>query len=830
MGTLLQDLRFALRSLRRAPAVPLAAIATLAVGIGATTAIFATLNAVLLKPLPYPNADDLYNLRTTLIDGRVTTGMLSNGEVSRLNDPNLSITRAAGMQTTDLTLLHEDGTPQHVKIYGVTEGFFELFGLPMTLGGFQHQHFIAPAPPPQASAQPSPPASAQPAPPASARQAVPAPPVIVISYRVWQDLYHGDPAIVGKAIRFAEVATTIAGVAPRDFDTPHGGDFWFSQQLDKDNINHFFDGFMRLKPGVTIERAGAEMASVMAGLARDFPASDFNRAYVTKPLVASVVGDLGPILIIVMSATGLLLLLACVNVTNLLLARGVARAREMAVRVSLGAARGRIVRQLLTESAVLCVAGALLGAIIAYLSVRALLALGASNLPRLDAVAFDTRVLLFVLLTVVISALLVGFAPALRLAGTDVRTLMNESGRSASAGRATSRWLSAMTVAEVALAILLVAGAGWLVRGFANLRNTNLGFLPEKRLIFDVSFLGAKYPNGDSVRTAARVLLEKVTALPGVTAVGATSNFPLRGTPENSLIAQFHGEPIDPAHPIGTRQRFVSPGYFAATGTMLVKGRDFTLDDRGNGIPVALVNKAFVTRYLSGRDPIGLRFAAGYPAPDPRNEVMVVGVVDDVRQKSVHDEPEPAFYSPLTQVPFRRQTIVVATALSDVATLETAIRDEVRRLDPQIAVEFERVTDLVTNTIRRQQLGMTLMLIFGAVAVLLAAVGIYGVVAYAVSERSGEMATRLALGATPGSVFWLVMKHGTTLALIGIVIGLAVAYLSGQIVASQIYAIRASDPVMLAAAILMVAVIVAVATVIPAFRASRLSPAHVLNR
>ena len=812
MNTLLQDVRFAFRSLRRAPAVPLAAIVTLAVGIGATTAIFATLNAVLLKPLPYPQADDLYHLRTTLIDGRVTTGMLSNGEVSRLNDPELSIMRAAGMQTTDLTLLHEDGTPQHIKIYGVTEGFFELFGLPMTLGGFTHDHFVPPAPPsPNAPPTPGP------------------PPVVVISYRVWQDLYHSDPTIVGKPIRFAEFATSIAGVAPRDFDTPHGGDLWFGQRLDKDNINHFFDGFMRLKPGVSIERANAEMAWVMAGLARDFPASDFNRAYVTKPLVASVVGDLGPILIIVMSATGLLLLLACVNVTNLLLARGAARAREMAVRVSLGAARGRIVRQLLTESAVLCGVGALLGTLFAFVGVRALLALGASNLPRLDAVAFDSKVLLFVLITIAVTALLVGFAPALRLAGTDVRTLMNESGRSASAGRATSRWLSAMTVAEVALAIVLVAGAGWLVRGFASLRSTNLGFRAEQRLIFDVSFLGAKYPNGDAVRTASRVLLDKLTVLPGVTAVGATSNFPLRGTPENSLIAQFHGEPLDPAHPIGTRQRFVSPGYFAATGTMLLKGRDFTLDDRTNGVPVALVNKTFVQRYLSGRDPIGLRFSAGYPAPDPRNEVMVVGVIDDVRQKSVHDEPEPAFYSSLTQVPFRRQTIVVATGLTDVATLESAIRDEVRRQDPQIAVEFERVTDLVTSTIRRQQLGMTLMLIFGAVAILLAAVGIYGVVAYAVSQRRGEMATRLALGATPGIVFWLVMKHGAMLALIGTGIGLAIAYVSGQIVANQIYAIRASDPLMLAAAIVLVAGIVAVATIIPAWRAARLSPSGVLH-
>ena len=818
MDTLLQDLRFALRSFRRAPAFPLAAITTLALGIGATTAIFSTLNAVLLRPLPYPNARDLYNIRTTLTDGRVTTGMLSNGEISRLNAPNLSIARAAGLQSVDLTLLHEDGTPQHVKVYGVTEGFFDVFGLPMALGGFVHEHFVRPAPPPQA-----------PAGQAAPRVPPPAPPVVVISYRVWQDLYHGDSAIVGKPIRFAEIATTIAGVAPRDFDTPHGGDFWFSQQLDKDDINHFFDGFMRLKPGVTLQRANSEMASVMSGLSRDFPTSDLNRAYVTKPLVAAVVGDLGPILIIVMSATSLLLLLACVNVTNLLLARGAARAREIAVRVALGAARGRIIRQLLTESALLSAAGALLGAVVAYAGVRALLALGASRLPRLDAVTFDARVLLFALATLVVSGVLVGFAPALRLAGTDMRTLMSESTRSMSGGRGTARWLSVMTVVEIALAIILVAGAGWLVRGFSNLRSTDLGFVADKRLLFDVSFLGPKYPNGDAVRAASRALIDRLAAVPGVTDVGATANFPLRDALEGSLIMQFHGETVDPAHPMGTRQRLVSQGYFRSTGTRLLQGRDFGPDDRGNTTPVAIVNKTFVKRYLAGRDPIGLQFSAGYPNPDPRNEVTVIGVVDDVRQKSVHDEPEPAFYSSLSQIPLRRQTMVVATSATDVASLESAIRGDVRQFDPQIAVEFELVRDLVAGTIRRQQLGMTLMLIFGGVAILLAAVGIYGVVAYAVSQRRGEMATRLALGATPGGVFWLVMKQGGTIGLIGTAIGLAVAYLSGRVVASQIYAIRASDPVMLGAAITIVAAITALATAIPAWRASGLEPSVVLH-
>jgi predicted permease len=717
------------------------------------------------------------------------------------------------MRQVDLTLIHGDGTPQHVNVHGVTEGFFELFGLPMTLGGFLPAHYAVPAPPAPGAQAPAPP---------------PAPPVVVISDRVWQELYNRDPAIAGKPIRFAEFATTIAGVAPRGFDTPHGADFWFSLQLPRDDINHFLDGFMRLKPGSAIERANAEMAMIMKGLERDFPEADLNRAYVTKPIVASVVGDLGPILMIVMAATGLLLLLGCVNVANLLLARGAARAREMAVRVAIGAPRGRIVRQLLTESVVLATLGAVLGVGLAFFGVRALLALGASKLPRLDAVAFDGRVLVFSLLVLVVSGLLVGLAPAIRLAATDVRTLMNESTRSATGGRGTARWLGAMTVVEIALAIVLVAGAGWLVRSFASLRGADLGFTPENRLIFDIAFLGPKYPNPAAVDTASRTLREGLAALPGVSGVGSTSSFPFRNSLEGSLIARFHGEPLDPAHPIGTRQRIVSAGYFQATGTRLLQGRDFGPDDRQGTQRVAIINRAFVTHYLQGRDPIGLQFSAGYPAPDPANELTVVGVVDNVRQKNVVDEAEPAFYIPSAQIPIRRQTWVVATS-ADAASLQAAIRDRVRQLDPQIAVEFELARELVHGTLRRQQLGMTLMLIFGAVAILLAAVGIYGVVAYAVAQRRGEMATRLALGATPGSVFMLVMKQGAVLAGIGTAIGLLIAYLSGRIVASQIYAIRASDPLMLTAAIVLVGGITALATTIPAWRAARLAPSGVLH-
>jgi putative ABC transport system permease protein len=812
METILQDVRVTLRAFRRSPGFPLTAIATLALGIGATTAIFTALSAVLLKPLPYPNPDDLYSLRTALTDGRITTGLLSGGEIYRLNDPSLSIERAAGFQSGDLTLLAADETPSHVTVYGVTEGFFELFGLPMTIGGFSSTDFT-PFQPPAPNAPP---------------QQGPLP-AVVISTRLWKTLYNGDPAVIGKPIRFAEFNSTISGVAPRDFDMPHGADIWIAQRTPSNDVNHGQQGFVRLRHGTTIERAKAGMSSVMNGLARDFPASDKNRIYVTKPLVESIVGDLGPILIIVMSATGLLLLLACVNVANLLLARSAARAREMAVRAALGAGWGRLVRQLLTESMVLAAAGTIVGVAVGALGLRGLLAIGASTLPRLDTVPFDTRVLVFSLLMLIVTGAIIGLAPAVRLMRSDMKTLMNDNSRSASAGRGTTRWLMTMTVAEVALAIMMLAGAGWLVRGFANLRRTDAGFVADKRLLFDVSFLGARYPNPETVRQAHLDLVAAVKGVRGVSDVGLVSAYPMRGTLEGSLLAQFHGEPFDALSAPHTRQRLASPGLFAAMGTPIIKGRDFGSGDLPNTIPVAIVNRVFVERYLKDRDPIGVQFSAGYPTPDPRNEVTIVGVVGDVRQNSLAEPAEPAFYTPLSQFPLQSATVVVSMSGSDPIAVERAIRAEMRKLNPSMAVDFELASDVVGGTLRRQQLGMALMLIFGGIAIVLAAVGIYGVVSYAGSLRREEMATRLALGASPRSVFVLVLKQGVMLGLIGAAIGLTLAYFSGQVISNRVYAIRASDPLILGLATLLITGITFLATTIPALRAARLSPANVLR-
>ena len=800
MESLLQDLRFTLRTLRRTPAFPVTAIATLAIGIAATTAIFSTVNAALLKPLPYPNSEDLYSLRTTLTDGRVTTGNLAPVEIFRLMDPKLSVIKAAGLNGQDLTLIQKDGTPIKTRGYVITSGFFDLFGLPMTFGR-------------QTTTEPSP----------------NTPPSVVISYRVWQDMYAGDPDVIGKPLRFAEVTAAVGAVAPRDFDTPHGADFWVEFPQNPNGVAHNFEGFMRVKPGTTIERARSELQIVMEGLAKEFPDSAKNRIYIVRPLVEQIVGELGPILIVVLAATGLLLVLACVNVTNLLLARGAARAREMAVRVALGAGHARLVRQLLTESILLSAVGAVLGVAAAYAFVRLLQTMGASQLPRLDEVAFDGRVLMFALVALFVSGVLVGLAPAIRLARVDVNTLMNESGRSQTGGRGTRRWLSVLTVAEVALAVILVTGAGWLVRSFENLRHTNSGFQPALRLVFDVGVFGPSFNNNDAVHGALDGLLERLRGLSGVVAAGSTFNFPLRGGPENSLFVHFTTDPADSSYNYNSRQRIVSPGFFKAMGIQVIGGRDFNGDDRPNTPRVAIVNRAFAARYLSGRDPLTMQFNAGYPTLDLKTTWTVIGVVDDVRQRSLSVAAEPAYYASHGQGTPNRQAIVVHAAAGDSEALRSAIRAEVRKIDPQIPVEFERLTDFVRSTISRQELGMTLMLGFGAAAIALAAIGIYGVTAYSAAQQRNEMAIRLALGATSQNVFWLTVRQGRTLALVGSAIGVLVAYVSGRLVSNWLFEVRASDPFILGAATLLVIVIAIVATVIPAYRAAQLEPARVLR-
>jgi putative ABC transport system permease protein len=802
MSELLQDLRFGLRTLRKTPAFTLAAIATLALGIGATTAIFSTVNAALLRPLPYPRGNDIHSLRTRFTDGNLTSGLLAGVELTRLNDPNLSVLRAAGTQRIDAVLLRNDGVPVPAAIYGVTEGFFDVFGLPMTLGRtFTHDEHVGPGPP-----------------------------VVIMSHRVWRQLFGADPNIVGARVRLAETAMTVVGVAGRDFDVPQGADFWANGRINPQSTAHVFDAYMRTRAGTSPERLRNELATVMAGLARDYPGPETNRDFVVTSLVGAIVGDLGPTLVVVLAATALLLILACVNVANLLLARSAVRAREVAVRAALGATRGRIVRQLLTESALLALAGTIAGLFLAYGGIRVLLVIGAAKLPRLAAVPFDANVLLFALAALAATALLLGLAPAVRLATTDIKTLMNESGRSSTGGRTPHRVMAAMIVAEIAVAIILVAGAGWLIRSFTNLRTSDPGFASSGRVIVDLVLPFQRYRDPAQTAAWSRDLYGKLRGLGGIVGVGATSSVPLRADRDATPLVQIHGEAGNPLQiPVVSRMRIVSAGFFDAMGIRVLSGRGFTDDDRRETAPVAVVNQTFVRRFLKGQDPARTLISYGFPTVDPKTRRPVVGVVGDVRYASLSLEPEPALYLVETQVPLLRRAVVVATSRGDAAQLVPAIRDVVRNADPLLAAEFQSMPDLVASALSRQQLGTTLMMLFGAIALALAAVGIYGVIAYASAQRSGEVATRMALGATPTNIFWMMIGQGRTLAAAGVILGVAGAYATGRLASSWLYQVRAADPVILTLAVGLVLAVTVCATLIPARRAARIVPARALR-
>ena len=814
---MLNDLRFSLRSLWRQPGFALAAIATLAVGIGATTAIFSTVNAALLRPLPFPDPQDLFAVYTPATDGRFTTGRDSGVELARLNDPGVSIEHAAGTARFDTTILRDDGTPVATIAYGVTEGFFDVFRLPMAIGrAFTHEE-----------------------------HAPNAPAVAVLSNRLWRDLFGSDPAVVGKPLRLVNgppQPPTIVGVARPDLDVPRGAGFWLNFSITPQSTGHGFDGYVRIKPGTRLERLQSEMAGAMAGIARDYGMLGKNRRYELRPLVSAMVGDLRSTLVVVLAAAVLLLLLACVNVTNLMLARGSVRAREIAVRVALGAGRGRIVRQLLTESAVLSVAGMVAGLLLAYLGVRVLLAYGGSDLPRLDHVPFvDVRVLGFALIVLVATALLVGFAPALRLAGTSLKGLMNESGRTSTGGGTAHRTLKTMIVAEIALAITLVAGAGWLVRSFANLGTTDAGFAATGRLVFDVMLPSSRLlpPPGTARVTTAMIaerqlawtrgLEEHLRSIAGVSSVATTATLPFGIDRDGVLYIGVQGDGIDPDHPLVARAHRVNERFFEAMGVKMVAGRPFTEDDRASTMAVAIVNRTFARRYLSGRDPLTAKFTAGYPEVPAAPVYAVVGVVEDVKYVALGQPADPAYYTPAAQTPYFAQTVVLNTALADPKSIAPAVRSAVKAMDPELPITPQSLSDIVAASLRRQRLGMTLMLLFAVAALALAAVGIYGVIAYASAQRVGEVATRMALGATPSDVFWLLMDQGRLLAIAGTIVGVAVAYAAGRAGSSLLYEVRASDPVILVTATAIVLAIASLAILFPARRVSRIEPSRILR-
>lgn len=790
-------LRAAARSLLRQSSFTIAAAGTLAVGIAATTTLFTTVNAALLRPLPYARPGDLYSLRTYFADGRFTMGMVANEELAAVDTLADVVAGTAYANRVD-GAIDTDAQPRQVVIYGVSPHFFDLFGVPVAAG--------------------------RPISPSDDVRG--APPVAVLSQAIWRSAFGGRADVVGRLITLADHPVRVVGIARPGFDMPTGTDVWTNLD-DGLWIGHPYEGWVRARPGTSLPLLVPRMNQTFIPLAKKYPVSESDRKYAVTPLLDATVGSLGPILVILFGATALLLLLAAVNVTNLMLARTTSRAREVAVRAALGATRARIIAQLLSESVLIAVAGAVAGTALAWWVIHILLRYGAARLPRLGSLSMDFTVIVFVAAVAGLIGVLVGIAPALRMADTDIAPLMNETGRSVYGSRKTRRLLGAFVIAEIAVAVAIVAGAGRLVRSYQRLESLDPGFNPRGLLAIDVT-LPSPGPQFQERRNAWWE--ETATALreTGATEVAATSSLPLSPHEwDASYSLDLVAHPgLPPERQPSARESRVTPDFFKDMGITLLEGRVITRDDGMNTQPVAVVNEAFAKRNLGGASPIGEQIKGFHGHLENGKYVadliQVVGVVRDVKYTALSGPVEPIFYVPFTQFPPIRASIVVATADGaperHLAEFEAALH----RVEPRLAIDATSYPEMVAASLQRERLGMWLMLGFGAAALLLAVVGMFGVIAYTVSQRTGELAVRQALGATQHQILAAVMRDGTGIAAVGVAIGIGIAWWTGRLVAGYVFDVSARDPLVLGLSAAIVGLLAILATFVPARRAALL--------
>jgi putative ABC transport system permease protein len=810
MDELSKDIRFALKLMLKERAFTAATLLTLALCTGANTAMFSVLNSVLLKPLPFNDPQELVHVFNSYPRAGIERG--GSGVPDYYDRRELQAFESLAMYQTQGLTIGEAGRPERVTGLAVTPSLFGLLGLRAHAGrtftddegepGNEHQ--------------------------------------AILSYGLWQEQYAGSPDALGQTIRINDVAHTIVGVMPRNF-TFHNADVrvWtplaFTAEQRSDDARHSNSWSMigRLREGYTLQRAQAEIDALNRDLDERLPQFAELLANVgfrteVRDYHSDMTRDVRGTLWLLQGGVLLVLLIGCVNIANLILVRSTVRHRELATRSALGAPQRRLVRQLITEGIVLAVVGAALGLLVAWGGVRAFAAFAAEELPRGTEIGLDLATLAAAAGVALLAGVLFGAIPVARLMRADLSNVFRDEGRSGTAGRRTQAWRSGLVVAQVSLAFTLLVGAGLLVASFARLMRVDPGFEPQRVLTASLSMPATRYPDAPARYQAAERLLERVRAIPGVSEAGATNVLPFAGDMNSSAIA-VRGYVPQPGEslisPINSR---VSTGYFEAMSIAVVAGRTFNAMDVEGSEPVAIIDRELAERFWSGRDPIGQQITQGVEGVGRDDELdwrTIVGVVDHVRVIGLTgDQPPGHYYVPLAQQPAARLFLTVRSAL-DATQLTAALRTALAEIDADIPLyETLTMTERVTRAHVTERARMWLLAGFAGLALLLAAVGIYGVLAYSVAQRSAEIGIRMALGSSTRDVFRMVFAQGARLMAAGIVVGLLASLALTRLVASMLYGVEATDPAVYLTVLALIGLTAAAACAVPARRAMQVDP------
>ena len=812
LDTFFQDLRYGARTLTRHPTFALVAIFTLALGIGANAAIFSVVNAVLLRPLPWHEPDRAVMIWSRWISFDKT--WVAEGEVVDYRKRGQTLAEVAAWSDGQVNLTG-DGEPERVSAAAVTSNLFSTLGVSPRIG----RVFTA------------------------AEDVPKGPDVVVLGHALWTRRYAADAGIVGRSIQVNGRAHLVTGimppdfVLPTDFENPQPTQLWMPLQLNPASTDHGSHGLYaaaRLKPGATVQQAAEELHRIAGDMTREglYPVQ-MRFDVLAVSLTDEVVGGVRRAIWLLFAAVGFLLLIACANVANLLLARAEGRQREIAVRAALGAGSGRVVRQLLTEGLVLTGLAALVGLALAFSGVRFLAWWNPADVPRVANVGLDLRVLGFTAVVALVTSVLFSIAPAVRALRLDLNDSLKDGNQSSSSGVGRQRFRSGLVVVEMALAVVLLVGAGLMLRSLWALQRVQLGFDPSNVLTMRLSLPEASYEKPEQVVLFYSRLVDGVRQLPGVRFAGA-----VRALPLGSTIGDFGLMIEGYVPPPGTNAKgdwqIVTNGYLEAMGERVIRGRMITPEDTMDSQLVALVNEEMVRRYWPGQDPLGRRFRIG-GGNAQRPMVTVVGIVADVRHNGIAGVVKEKFYVPHRQWhksvgnPIRSMTLVVKSRV-DAETLTAPIRQQIRALDPNLPVaDVRTMAEVVDATLSTPRFTGVLLGTFAALALILSAIGIYGVLSYVVSQRSREIGIRVAIGAQRSQVIKLVLRNGLLLSLTGVIIGVALAAWAAQLMRGLLYDIRPGDPGTFIVVALLLSAVAVLASFVPAWRASRVDPVVVLK-